>query len=421
MNFLFVASKDIKILIRDKAAVVTLLLMPLMFMTVMSLALAPVFEVGAASASGGSITLPLENLDGGKYSLEVVDLLDSMEGIVLEVGEGDEESLDGALEEVKAGDQAGVLIIPENFSLSIEEGQRTSVRLVIDPAQTNTGSVLEGILRGVFDQVSTEAALSKGVGRVLEPIQEFLPQLPEELRENYTVDRIQEEVSTEARGLRTTPIVTIEREDAGGRQREELPGVYEQNVPGYSVMFAFFILIFVAGSFIGERANGTFRRLMSVPVAGSSIMAGKLLSYYVVVLVQVALLFGVGHLAFGMSLGESVLGMILLTLALGLAATGLGIAVAAFVRTTAQVTGVGILILLTLAALGGCMVPLFIMPEFMQTVSKITPHSWAVTGYQDLIVRGHGISDIYPQLVALLLFAMGFFLIGLFRSRFVRD
>lgn len=60
----------------------------------------------------------------------------------------------------------------------------------------------------------------------------------------------------------------------------------------------------------------------------------------------------------------------------------------ALARTEAQLSGLTILLLITLSAVGGCFVPRFIMPEWLRTIGLVTPHAWALDAYQDLLVRG---------------------------------
>ena len=96
----------------------------------------------------------------------------------------------------------------------------------------------------------------------------------------------------------------------------------------------------------------------------------------------------------------------------------MGIMIAALGRTEAQVSGLTTLLTLTLSALGGCLMPTFIMPEFLQEVSQFTPHFWAMQGFQDVLVRGYGLTGILPEAGVLLGFATAFFLIGVRRFRF---
>jgi ABC-2 type transport system permease protein len=103
---------------------------------------------------------------------------------------------------------------------------------------------------------------------------------------------------------------------------------------------------------------------------------------------------------------------------LAAAANGLGLLVAALGKTEAQVNGLSVLLAITLSALGGMMVPTFIMPGLMKSLSLFTPHAWALAGYHDIIVRGLSVKQILPEVGVLLGFASLFFTIALWRFRF---
>src|SRR5207245_10263059 len=107
---------------------------------------------------------------------------------------------------------------------------------------------------------------------------------------------------------------------------------------------------------------------------------------FVVWLAQVTLLFAFGDLSFGMRLGDQPLGLVLITMGAVSAALGLGVLIAGIARTDQQVTGFGTLLIITMAALGGSMVPRFVMPDTMRTIGLITPHAWSVAGYLAVIV-----------------------------------
>jgi ABC-2 type transport system permease protein len=82
-----------------------------------------------------------------------------------------------------------------------------------------------------------------------------------------------------------------------------------------------------------------------------------------------------------------------------------------------QAGSMGVFIGLGLAALGGCMVPLEVFPDTMQTVAHITPHAWGLDGFAELIRRGGTIADIGLELVVLAAFAVLFLALGTWRLR----
>jgi ABC-2 type transport system permease protein len=193
-----------------------------------------------------------------------------------------------------------------------------------------------------------------------------------------------------------------------------VPDTYQQTIPGYTVMYVFFIITSLAGSIRSERLFGTFRRLLSAPISRANLLGGKLLATMLVGLLQVFLLFGAGALLFGLRLGNDPLAFFLLTLALVAAATAVGLAAA----TTRLSGGVLAAPLIIAALLGGSMFPLDLMPPFLRVLSRFVPHSWALTGYQNLMVRGLGIQEVLPQIAVLAGFAVLFFLIALRRFDF---
>jgi ABC-2 type transport system permease protein len=180
----------------------------------------------------------------------------------------------------------------------------------------------------------------------------------------------------------------------------------------------FFIVQVLATSMLSEKQDGTFCRLMVAPLPRTAMLLGKLLPFYIVNLIQVASMFAIGHFVFNMSLGHAPLAMVMITLATAAAATGLGLLVATLGKTPEQIGGFSTMLALTLAALGGMMVPVFSMPEFMQKISKISPHNWALSGYQDVIVRGLGLADVWLEAGVLGGFALVFFLFAVWRFRF---
>jgi len=197
-----------------------------------------------------------------------------------------------------------------------------------------------------------------------------------------------------------------------------VPDVYQQNVPGYTIYGIFWIVNLLAVSVLREKREGTFRRLRVAPLSRTAMLIGKWMPYYLINIVQIVIMLGVSSLLFNMSLGHSAAGLIIVSLAAAAAATGLGVLVASMARTEAQISGLTLLLLLTLSVLGGCFIPRFIMPEWLQTVGLVTPHAWALDAYQDLLVRGYTFGEVLPKVGVLGAFAAIFFGIGVWRFRF---
>jgi ABC-type Na+ efflux pump permease subunit len=161
---------------------------------------------------------------------------------------------------------------------------------------------------------------------------------------------------------------------------------YQILVPSYTVMFAFFLVLTVGWLFVGERRQGTLRRLQAAPITRTEILAGKLLPCYLLSLGQGLFLLAAGKLVFGMSWGPEPLWLLPVVLCTSLAAMGMALLIASVARTETQVAIYGSLLVLVLAAVSGCLMPRELMPQEMKAASRLTPHAWALDAYNELLL-----------------------------------
>ncbi|MCS7087303.1 MAG: ABC transporter permease [Thermoflexales bacterium] len=410
------AWKDLKIFFKDPGAVVLLFLQPFMFIVVMSYALGSLFR-----GEEGQIQLLAVNQDQGRHAEAVLRELDGLEAFRVETRwEGKPLTRASAEALIAEGKRQLALVFPPDFSAVLEQApfseqrRTTTVLLVVDPTLSRQViDPLVGTLRGLVERRAYAAMMPRGLDFLFD---QLAPQTPQSQRETL---KAQAQASLSS-GLfdTTTPLVAVEQTVPTGMQVEQYPDTFQQNVPGYTIYGVFWIVSLLAGSVLQEKREGTFRRLMVAPMNRAVMLAGKLLPYYLINLLQLAVMLGASSVLFGMSLGRSPLGLAAVSLAVAAAATGLGVLVSALARTEAQVGGLTVLLLLTLAALGGCFVPRFIMPEWLRLLGLITPHAWALDAYQDLLVRGYGFMTVLPKVGMLLVFAALFFGMGVWRFRF---
>lgn len=408
--------KDLKIFFKDRGALGMIFLQPFMFIVVMSYALGGLFTPGE-----DQIQLLAINEDKGTQAAAILRQLDDMDAFQVETSwEGQPLSREIAENLIVEEKRNLALVFPADFSEVLEqdpaaaERHTTKILVIVDPATSS--QLLEpilGTLQGLIERTTYTAMMPKGIDFLFARL---APQTPLEEREQFKATA-QEAMSGGLVGGEE-PLITVERTTPAGMQVEQYPDTFQQNVPGYTIYGIFWIVSLLTGSVMRERRNGTFRRLLVAPMSRAVMLAGKLLPYYIINLIQLASMLGASSLLFGMSLGHSPAGLLLVSLAAAAAATGLGVLISALGRTEAQIGGLTTLLLLTLSALGGCFVPRFIMPDWLKTIGLITPHAWALDAYQDLLVRGYGLVDVLPQVGALAAFAAVFFGIGVWRFRF---
>lgn len=189
--------------------------------------------------------------------------------------------------------------------------------------------------------------------------------------------------------------------------------VYEEIVPGYTVMFVFFLVNIMGHSFLHERQIGTMRRLRIAPISGWSILAGKTVPFLIVSLIQSAVLFIAGRFLFGMSWGEHPWMLVPVIFATSAAATGLGLLIATLVGSDAQVSAYSTTTVIILAGISGCFMPRQFLPDLMLQISLATPHAWALIAYDQLLSSGiPDLATVWQCIGMLMAFAIGFFVVG---------
>ena len=420
--------KDLKILLKDFGGLATLFLMPTMFIFVMTLALGGLFSGGGDNP----IEILVVNDDTGTIGAQIVEGLQATEGFAVET-EWDGAALTRARAEALIADQERsiAVIIPADFSDTIQRSvfdtptdetpQKAQIDLVVDPALSSqfVGPV-KGTLAGLSQQALMTGVAPRGIDLFLDQIDQTAgASLPAETRESLREQALR---STAGGGI-TGSVVEVVQMQPAGMEIEQLPNSVQQNVPGWTLFGVFFISQTLATSVLEEKKVGTFRRLLVAPMSRAALLLGKLTPFLIVNLVQIVLMFAVGVFimplvgAPKLELGSHPEGLILISLAASLAATGLGLLIAALAKTAEQIGGIGSLLVVTMAALGGVMVPRYIMPDFMQTIGLISPHAWALTAYQDVLVRGYGVARILPEVAVLMSFAVVFFGVALWRFK----
>jgi ABC-2 type transport system permease protein len=168
---------------------------------------------------------------------------------------------------------------------------------------------------------------------------------------------------------------------------------------------------------VRERQNHTLERLLASSVRKSSILGGIFAGSAIKGLVQIAIFWIVGLVAFKVDLGLSPAGVIILSVLMVLLSSAFAVMLATFARTERSAGSLGVITSLVLAPLGGCWWPLFLYPDWLQSIAKISPHAWATTGFNKLMLFGADFGAAAPEMLALVGFTVIFSAIAIWRFR----
>jgi hypothetical protein len=192
----------------------------------------------------------------------------------------------------------------------------------------------------------------------------------------------------------TEPAIAVQTEAVVGGKPTAPVSVFSLIAPGMSVAFAFWVAGEVAQTLHREKDEGTLRRLLSAPVSRLEIIAGYILAYTAVVFLQVVVLFAAAGVIFGMPLGESPAGIILVAVALGMTVSAFGLMMGSPARSGKQADSIVFVLGFILGGLSGALImtwpPFYRAEGFMGTLARLTPHGPALEGYTRLLVERGG-------------------------------
>jgi ABC-2 type transport system permease protein len=158
-------------------------------------------------------------------------------------------------------------------------------------------------------------------------------------------------------------------------------------------------------SFVGERTSGTLLRLLASPLKESELVTGYAAAFGVIGVAQSVLLLTVAAVLFNVTIVGNVLLALVVIVLLAFVSEGLGILLSSLARREAQAIQFLPFVILPAFLLSGIFWPLQAIPEWLRPVSYLLPPTYAVEAVRSVIVRGWGLDQIYPDIVALLIFA----------------
>lgn len=405
-----IAWKNLLVLSKDRGELAILFLMPLLFASL----------IGVSAGGGGNgeetsvrFDVYVVNNDEGPFGKMVEDILAEMP--ILRI-----EKLDSAAEAdqlVAEGERLAAIVIPANFSQQIDAYDPTEVTVVVDPVNQEYAGQVTGLVNYAVAPPSVQGELQHGIRQVLNE-SGVLDEAPPEMRQAAEA-QILGAIMTQLQVMETDPPIVVTTEEET-EEVEEAFNPFAIVIPNFAVMFAFFLMGTIAQAMHTEKDHGTFRRLLAAPLDRAAIIGGTMIAFMIVVFLQVIFMFSIAAGVFNMPLGHSVGGLLLITFTLSLAATSLGLLLAAVTRDGKQAGTVGMILGFVLAGLGGTIISFRIYQAGgpLQIVGMLTPHAHASEGFQRLTVDGLGLAGVAPQGLILLGFALVFFVAAMYLLKF---
>ena len=387
---LLIAGKDAKIFFKDRVAVGMSFAFPFLFIIGFTIALA------GQGPDDSPLTVVMATQEAAEDSVSrqiIAELREGgNEGVAVE-----EMDYAAALAAAENGEIDGFVSFPPDFTENLRNGVPTNVEAVIGGAPPESQATLRSVAGVIAGETATLQNAISAVAILAE-------------RGRFDMDS----VDFDALFSEIPPVIDFAFETVG-----EIRPFRASNftLPGYLTMFVFFTAAMSAEAIARERQTNTLERLMSNGTRREAIVLGKFAGAASRGAAQLAVMWTVGVLAFRIDLGASPAAVILVSALMALASAAAGTLLASLVNNVRAASAAGVLLSLTLAPLGGCWWPLFITPEWMQNLAKTTPHGWANTAFNKLMLFGAEFSDVYQEMAALLVFGAAFLALALWKFR----
>ena len=321
-----------------------------------------------------------------------------------------------ALDRVANSTSLALLEIPAGFGANLAS-QKSTTLTFRSTSSFGTAQSAQEAVQAALSQVNA-AAVASQIGLSV------INKLQGQTITGEQAQQIENSLYQRALVMGQAKIVTVDFSLSASTQKpsmgESLQYGLGQSVPGMGTMFVLMTIFGGMSALIVERQQWTLQRLAVMPVARSTLLAGKILARFCLGLLQFLIVFIVGVLL-GMNFGKDPLAFLLLVIVYTLSITALSFAVGAGLKNPAQASGLGLLLTLTLAPIGGAWWPMDISPKFMQVIGHISPIAWAMDGFTALTYNGAHLADIWLPLAVLLGMTLVLFLIAIPRFKYQVD
>lgn len=309
------------------------------------------------------------------------------------------------------GDYQLAIVIPENLSRDLNKKVKENVNGIMSKFSldetidsTSKTEISQKEVRLYFDpatQYAFKSSIKNGIDQMIAKV---------ETQSIYNA--FQEQISDDPSEVlfETENFISFKEIAPEGKEEDLIPNSTQHNIPAWTLFAIFFIILPLSINMVKEKNQGTFVRLRTNPISYVTVLGGKTLVYLCVALIQFGLMLLIGVYLFPLiglpqlDVSGKILLLFFVAFFVGLAAIGLGLLLGTIAKSQEQSAPFGATFVVILAALGGVWVPVFAMPSFMQSLSKLSPMNWGLNAFYDVFLRNVGLSELVPDISLLFLF-----------------
>ncbi len=294
----------------------------------------------------------------------------------------------GDLREGRKGKPAGANRRPQGESSSPLTSTRRLQYLepVKEPSQVFTSEWPATNLDGVYANLGNSSVRKESAS--MRPVSSVPPE------ESLKTTRA-EKPSQEAPDVISIRVVTPQAET------QENPRI-AMYAAGVAVLFLLFSSTGNAAALLEEAESGTLDRILVSQADLIHVVAGKWLGILLLGCLQITVMFVWAELVFHIQLAEHIAGFCIMTFSTAAATASFAMLLATLCKSRAQLNAVSVVIILSMSAIGGSMIPRFAMSDRMKEIGRWTFNAWALDGYQKVFWFQSPPADLVTEVAVLL-------------------
>jgi ABC-2 type transport system permease protein len=362
--------KDMVAYFRDSTVWLLLVAMPLGLIAALGFGLKPLW-----TGSSDPVRLAFCDDDGGEMGRSLRVGLQEAVGDTVII----KELASAALVEraVESGSADAGIIVPKDFTSAANRGAATSLSVVVNPASPNRGQVATEIAQALVDQVRVAQTAGQAVAETV-AVAASTGQAPAQIRDLFSSpDAAVQGIRAAVESHVNSPGVNLIAE---GIEREFLPDSFSYYAVGMAAMYLLFSAQTGAMQIIAEAEGSTLARILVAGHTVGEFLTAKVLGTLALGAIQFSVIAAATRFLFQVNWGNSVLGLMYMVMSAMLATSGIMNVLAAITTNQRGFNNVSVFVTLVMSAVGGSMIGLFLMPEWMQILNLFTVNRWFLQG-----------------------------------------
>ncbi len=400
--------KELQLLYSDKVGLMLLFGMPIILVFIITIVQDSAYKM----VNENKISLIVVNEDKGNQSAELIKLIKTSG--LFTITEGKASAISSIKDEMMKNKILTGLLIPKGFSNDSEKkasliSNKMLSELGLIQQKNNPQKLKNNGLKFYHDPILTS--------NYCQSVEGMFSSYVSIIENKLMIKSIYKEIGVEDKSQdfqknmkeNQTKIISLV---ATKSDEKKLPNSSQHNVPAWTIFAMFFMVTSLGGNVAKEKVSGSFMRLKTLPTSFFMMLFSKMLVYLLVAFLQILVIFSIGVFIFPyinlprLNIPTAILPMLIVVLLTGLSAVSYALVVGILSKTQEQANGFGAISIIIFAAIGGIWVPTFVMPEYLQIISKISPLNWCLEGFYALFLRQGSWSELLPIICFLTLFIL---------------